>query len=366
MSHRINLGEGKFGQSLPSWISYHLGGKSYITDEATQSPLPSRGSLTDHLSTYPEMDTSSLTKETNVMSQTDLNKLREKYSFPSGVQLRIPREGKTILSARQVIWRYYKCHMSYYEFRCLYSLSPLPDSGWYYFKASPDKNLLRGSPEQCKRVEEEVLFCFLREMGILPEQASGRGDPTGSEVLGDTSYNALPILTETEAKRTTEVLGKIEPGGTTPLRATRVSPRATSFVFGELGGVQGWIIRVYGDWSNLFEGFGVLSFPGVCQGSVSLDLFGPFDKLLMFDLCEYLGDRGIERGGKINSGRQGGTTWIPTRTSSFHIRVGQGLVSDVALFILDRCCGSGNDLPNDESDEIARHQECEERLEVVD
>ncbi|GFS44413.1 hypothetical protein Acr_00g0090210 [Actinidia rufa] len=47
------------------------------------------------------MDTSSLTKETNVMSQTDLDKLREKYSFPSRVQLRILGEGKTILSACQ-------------------------------------------------------------------------------------------------------------------------------------------------------------------------------------------------------------------------------------------------------------------------
>ncbi|GFS41642.1 hypothetical protein Acr_00g0075490 [Actinidia rufa] len=47
------------------------------------------------------MDTSSLTKETNVMSQADLDKLREKYSFPPGVQLRIPGEGETILSIRQ-------------------------------------------------------------------------------------------------------------------------------------------------------------------------------------------------------------------------------------------------------------------------
>ncbi|PSS04265.1 COPII coat assembly protein like [Actinidia chinensis var. chinensis] len=76
MSHRINLGDGEFGQSLPSWISDHLGRKFYIIDEANRSPLLSKGSLLDHLSPYPEMDTSSLTKETNVMSQTDLDKLR--------------------------------------------------------------------------------------------------------------------------------------------------------------------------------------------------------------------------------------------------------------------------------------------------
>ncbi|GFZ00180.1 hypothetical protein Acr_13g0015790 [Actinidia rufa] len=47
-------------------------------------------------------------------------------------------------------------------------------------------------------------------------------------------------------------------------------------------------------------------------------------------------------------------------------RVGQGLASDVAFFVLGQYCGSWNGLPNDESDEIARHQEWEERLEVVD
>ena len=46
------------------------------------------------------MDTYNLTKETSVMSQGDLDKLREKYSFPSGIQLRILGEGKTILSTR--------------------------------------------------------------------------------------------------------------------------------------------------------------------------------------------------------------------------------------------------------------------------
>ena len=95
MSHKINLEE-EFGQSLPSWISDHLRGKSYITDEANRSPL-----LLTKQTAHPEMDTLRLTKETNVMSQTDLDKLREKYSFPSGVQLRIPGEGETILFARE-------------------------------------------------------------------------------------------------------------------------------------------------------------------------------------------------------------------------------------------------------------------------
>ncbi|GFY82855.1 hypothetical protein Acr_02g0010950 [Actinidia rufa] len=199
MSSRINSGDGEFGHSLPSWMSDHLEGKSYIIDEASQSPSsPLKGSLTDHLSTYSEMDTSNLTKETSVMSQGDLDKLREKYSFPSRIQFRIPGQGETILSTssgevafyeaafhaglrfpihpiiRRIlnhykicpaqlypnawqfvicslfIWQYYKCHMSCDEFRCLYSLSSLPDLGWYYFKARPDKNLLEGSPSNVK------------------------------------------------------------------------------------------------------------------------------------------------------------------------------------------------------------------------
>ncbi|GFZ14858.1 hypothetical protein Acr_24g0010480 [Actinidia rufa] len=171
------------------------------------------------------MDTSSLTKESNVMSQADLDNLGTTYSFPQGVRLRIPGDGETILSARQgevafyeaaflaglrfpihptirdilihyqicpaqlspnawrsvicslVIWRIFKRHLSCGEFRCLYSLSPLPDSGWYYFKARPEKNLLRGSPSNGK-------VC-----------------------------NKLPTLSEVDAKRMEAVFGKIEPGG---------------------------------------------------------------------------------------------------------------------------------------------------------
>ncbi|GFZ01680.1 hypothetical protein Acr_15g0002890 [Actinidia rufa] len=192
MFSKTNLGGEESEQSLPSWISDHLGAKSYI-DEASQSP-----SFLPISTTSPKMDTSSLTKEVNVMSQAELDKLGSTYSFPSGIRLRIPGDGETILSARPgevafyeaaflaglrfsihptireilvhykicpaqlspnawqsvicslVIWRHFKRHMTCDEFRCLYSLSPLPDSGWYYFKARPEKNLFRGSPSNVK------------------------------------------------------------------------------------------------------------------------------------------------------------------------------------------------------------------------
>ncbi|GFY88419.1 hypothetical protein Acr_06g0003590 [Actinidia rufa] len=57
-----------------------------------------------------------------------------------------------------VIWRHFKHHMSCDEFRCLYSLSPLPDSGWFYFKARPDKNLFRGSPSNVKGWKTRFFF----------------------------------------------------------------------------------------------------------------------------------------------------------------------------------------------------------------
>ncbi|GFY96664.1 hypothetical protein Acr_11g0009700 [Actinidia rufa] len=172
-------GEGEFGQSLPSWISDHLGGKSYITDEANRSPL-----LLTKQTAHPKMDTSSLTKETNVMSQTDLDKLRKKYFFPFGVQLRIPGEGETILSAREG-------------------------------EVRPEKNLIRGSPSNVKGWKKRFFFASRDEWEFFPSMPAGVGIPRVPRSWGTPgkSYNALPALTKVEAKQTAEVLGKIEPGG---------------------------------------------------------------------------------------------------------------------------------------------------------
>ncbi|GFZ18565.1 hypothetical protein Acr_27g0003040 [Actinidia rufa] len=254
MFTKINLGGEESEQSLPSWISDHLGAKSYI-DETSQSPSsPPPNS--------PKMDTSSLTKEGNVMTQAELDKLGSTYSFPSGIRLRIPGDGETILSARQgevafyeaafqaglrlpihptireilvhykicpaqlspnawrsvicslVIWRHFKRHMSCDEFRCLYSLSPLPDSGWFYFKARPDKNLLRGSPSNVKGWKTRFFFASGDEWEFPSGTAASNTlrVPRSWGTPGK-SCNKLPTLSEVDAKRTEEVLGKIEPGG---------------------------------------------------------------------------------------------------------------------------------------------------------
>ncbi|GFS34707.1 hypothetical protein Acr_00g0035480 [Actinidia rufa] len=252
MFTKINLGGEESEQSLPSWISDHLGAKSYI-DETSQSPSsPPPNS--------PKMDTSSLTKEGNVMTQAELDKLGSTYSFPSGIRLRIPGDGETILSARQgevafyeaafqaglrlpihptireilvhykicpaqlspnawrsvicslVIWRHFKRHMSCDEFRCLYSLSPLPDSGWFYFKARPDKNLLRGSPSNVKGWKTRFFFASGDEWEF-PSGTARQQYSASSQILENASCKKLPTLSEVDAKRTEEVLGKIEPGG---------------------------------------------------------------------------------------------------------------------------------------------------------
>ncbi|GFS40352.1 hypothetical protein Acr_00g0068040 [Actinidia rufa] len=254
MFTKINLGGEESEQSLPSWISDHLGAKSYI-DETSQSPSsPPPNS--------PKMDTSSLTKEGNVMTQAELDKLGSTYSFPSGIRLRIPGDGETILSARQgevafyeaafqaglrlpihptireilvhykicpaqlspnawrsvicslVIWRHFKRHMSCDEFRCLYSLSPLPDSGWFYFKARPDKNLLLGSPSNVKGWKTRFFFASGDEWEFPSGTAASNTlrVPRSWGTPGK-SCNKLPTLSEVDAKRTEAILGKIEPGG---------------------------------------------------------------------------------------------------------------------------------------------------------
>ena len=61
---------------------------------------PSRDGPSDHMEA-PGMDANSpLEKEVNIMTHDDLGCLREDYSFLDEIQIRIPEEGETVLSAR--------------------------------------------------------------------------------------------------------------------------------------------------------------------------------------------------------------------------------------------------------------------------
>ncbi|GFS43722.1 hypothetical protein Acr_00g0086540 [Actinidia rufa] len=157
-----------------------------MADEVNQRSLPPEESYPWERLLEIEVPSSPTTK-LNIMTQGDLNHLWETYSFPLGVWIRIPKNGKTVLSASYgevvfyeaafpvglrfpmhptikrilnfydiclaqlspnawrsilsvlVIWPFYRRHLSLNKFRCLYALfkGPGSKSGWLYFKARP-------------------------------------------------------------------------------------------------------------------------------------------------------------------------------------------------------------------------------------
>ncbi|GFZ07299.1 hypothetical protein Acr_19g0002360 [Actinidia rufa] len=221
MFTKINLRGEESEQSLPSWISDHLGAKSYI-DETSQSPSsPPPNS--------PKMDTSSLTKE--------------------GIRLRIPGDGETILSARQGEVAFYEAtfqaglrlpiHPTIREILVHYKICPaqLSPNAWRSVICSlarPDKNLLRGSPSNVKGWKTRFFFASGSRVGV-PFGHGRQQYSASSQILGNAksvvffffckslwspdmrfsgkSCNKLPTLSEVDAKRTEAILGKIEPGG---------------------------------------------------------------------------------------------------------------------------------------------------------
>ncbi|GFZ21706.1 hypothetical protein Acr_29g0008680 [Actinidia rufa] len=225
MSSKTILGNEESEQSLPSWISDHLGGKSYI-DETNQSP-----SFPPILTNSLKMDTSSLTKENNVMSQAELDNLGATYSFPSGVRLRIPGDGETILSARQGKVAFYEAaflaglrlpiHPTIRKILIHYKICPAQFSpnAWRSVICSlarPEKNLLQGSPSNVKGWKKRFFFASGDEWefpsGMAADDSTPRV-PRSWEMPGK-SCNKLLALSEVDAKRTETIFGKIEPGAT--------------------------------------------------------------------------------------------------------------------------------------------------------
>ncbi|GFZ10805.1 hypothetical protein Acr_22g0002030 [Actinidia rufa] len=98
MSRNSDVSRSGDQESLPSWISDHLGeGSPYMTDEVNQSPSsPMEGSPEHPLVVIHP----SVGEKTNIMTLEELNALRDTYSFSSRVQIRLPDEGETITSTR--------------------------------------------------------------------------------------------------------------------------------------------------------------------------------------------------------------------------------------------------------------------------
>ncbi|GFS32620.1 hypothetical protein Acr_00g0023540 [Actinidia rufa] len=175
-----------------------------MTNEVNQLPLspleesPPRDELPNQGKILEVDACSSPAKEINTMTQGDLDRLRESYSFFTGIQTRIPREGETILSARKE-----RRHLSLNEFRCLYNLykSPVSDSGWLYFKARLGKKVIKGSHSNVKRWKKRFFFASGDDWEIFPSIAPANAAINES------------ISTNTEEERTRKVFDKIGPGG---------------------------------------------------------------------------------------------------------------------------------------------------------
>ncbi|GFZ09650.1 hypothetical protein Acr_21g0002490 [Actinidia rufa] len=205
-----NKADVRDSNSLPSWIFDHLGEKSYMEDEVIRLP----SSLMKDLSS-PESSPSAIfppvEREVNIMTLEDLEQLRESCSIPSSIQIRLPEEGETIMSARLsevafyeadfyvglqlpihpsirmilhfynicpaqlipnvwrsvgcavVLWRYHKVALSLIEFINLFGLykNPKPNFGWLYFRVRPKRTLFRKYPSNVTGWKR--IFFFISE-----------------------------------------------------------------------------------------------------------------------------------------------------------------------------------------------------------
>ncbi|GFS40009.1 hypothetical protein Acr_00g0066180 [Actinidia rufa] len=246
--------------SLPSWISDHLGeGSSFMTDEINQSPSsPMEGSpeASPLIAIHPSVE-----EKTNIMTLEELNTLRDTYSFPPGMRIRLPDEGETITFTRpsevafyeaafpaglrfplhptirlilqfynicpaqlvpnawrsiacsMALWRVYKYTISLSEFRNLFSLNsnPKPDQGWLYFKARNKKVLLGGYPSNVKGWKSKFFFVSSDEWEI-PEGTSREGAPRVPRTWGipEKHCNNPPRLYGDEPKVFEKIFRSVE------------------------------------------------------------------------------------------------------------------------------------------------------------
>ena len=98
MSSRTDQGNSE--NSLPSWMSDHLGEKSYMTDKASTLHSSPRKDFSSSEGNPSGIPFPSLEKEESIMTPDDLDRPRESCFIPSNVQIRLPEAGETIGYAR--------------------------------------------------------------------------------------------------------------------------------------------------------------------------------------------------------------------------------------------------------------------------
>ncbi|GFZ06719.1 hypothetical protein Acr_18g0008890 [Actinidia rufa] len=192
MSNRTDLGNDL--EDLPSWVSEHLGERPMF-DES--NPLPSfEGDLPEAslpedpscLGGNPEVDAQTPLTIENTMTQEDLNRLKEMYSFPTGIQTRVPSQGETILSTR-------------FGKIAFYETAHSPHYSDTYPTTSSEVSIAYS------KVNDQI-----RGGSILRQ---GWGIPRAPRLWGilGKQRNKLPVLNELEKKRSEHILSKVKPGG---------------------------------------------------------------------------------------------------------------------------------------------------------
>ncbi|GFZ03460.1 hypothetical protein Acr_16g0000840 [Actinidia rufa] len=224
VSNRVNIGD---SNSLPSWISDHLG-ESYIEDEVTKllsSPREDPFSLkTSTLAIFPPDE-----REVNIMTPEDLEQIKESCSIPSSIQIRllemilhfynifpaqlVPNAWHSVVCA-VVLWQYHKVTLSLTEFRNLFGLykNPKPDFGWLYFKMRPKRTLFGQYPSNVKGWKRKFFFVsgdnwefpkgLSREVGA-PRISRSWGIPEGGNL-----YSVKVVLSSKTFRKSFGLLSK--------------------------------------------------------------------------------------------------------------------------------------------------------------
>ncbi|GFY85689.1 hypothetical protein Acr_04g0004270 [Actinidia rufa] len=190
--------------SLPSWISDHLGERiSIMTDEINQSPSsPMEGSPEESplIAVHPSVR---LPDEGEIITCTRPGEVAfYEAAFPAGLCFPIH---PTI--------RY---SISLSEFRNLFSLNSNPklDQGWLYFKARNKKVLLGGYPSNVKGWKSKFFF-FSGDKWEIPEGTPWKGAPRVPRTWGipDKNCNNPPRLYGDETKVFEEIFRLVEESG---------------------------------------------------------------------------------------------------------------------------------------------------------
>ncbi|GFY95083.1 hypothetical protein Acr_10g0004680 [Actinidia rufa] len=197
----------------------------------------------------------SVEEKTNIMTLEELDALREAYSFPPRVRVKLPEEGETITSTRpsetqlvpnawksivcsMAMWRVFKYTLFLFEFRNLFSLNsnPKPDQGWLYFKARNKKALLGGYPSNV--LGGLILSCFSDKYCNNPPRLYGDKPKVFEEIFKSVEKIgrfSIPVLLESKLFRRVFVSpGSMASGTAGENRPSGEVPSSS----GDVGGIE--------------------------------------------------------------------------------------------------------------------------------